>query len=248
MRILVLTPIDDEFTSLTEALGRLGFGGRERAIGSLSCYSYDDGELIVAPGGLGKAQFAVQTQFAIDRLPDRGLVVCAGTAGGLERSLAIGDVVVATETIEHDFRWGMKTRPLPRFRGDPGIVTRLESTLSATDHSFDIHFGAVASGDEGIINPDRATELKRATGALAVAWEGAGGARAAKFSNLPFLEIRGISDGAGDGAPAEFEANLPHTMGNVAVMVSDLVGLLRAPKVDRIPPKEAPSGPTTDGS
>ncbi len=114
MRILALTPIENEFDSLTEALERLGLESRERSVGRLSCRSYLDGDLIVAPGGLGKAQFGIQTQHAIDRLPDPELIVCAGTSGGLRDDLRIGDVVVATETVEHDFKWGMNSKPLPR--------------------------------------------------------------------------------------------------------------------------------------
>ena len=167
MRILALTPIENEFNSLTETLEQLGLESCEVSAGRLSCRSYLEGDLIVAPGGLGKAQFGIQTQYAIDMLPDR----------------------------------------------------------EAKDSPFDVHFGIVASGDEGIVDPRRASELRENTGAIAVAWEGAGGARAAAFSNLPFLELRGISDGAGAEAPAEFELNLPHTMHNVAVIVLSLAQL-----------------------
>ena len=62
MRILALTPIEDEFDSLNDALEKLGFESHETAAGRLSCQSYLDGDLIVAPGGLGKAQFGIQTQ------------------------------------------------------------------------------------------------------------------------------------------------------------------------------------------
>lgn len=225
MRILALTPIEDEFNSLAEAIEKLGLESCEVSAGRLSCRSYLEGVLIVAPGGLGKAQFGIQTQYAIDMLPDRELIVCAGTSGGLRDDLKIGDVVVATETVEHDFRWGMKNNPLPRFPGDHSATAFLETNLPAKDSPFDVHFGIVASGDEGIVDPRRASELRENTGAIAVAWEGAGGARAAAFSNLPFLELRGISDGAGAEAPAEFELNLPHTMHNVAVIVLSLAQL-----------------------
>ncbi len=225
MRILALTPIENEFDSLTEALEKFGIESHETSAGRLSCRSYLDGVLIVAPGGLGKAQFGIQTQHAIDRLPDRELIVCAGTSGGLRDDLRIGDVVVATETVEHDFKWGMNSKPLPRFPGDEAAIAALETNLTATEMPFDVHFGIVASGDEGIADPRRARELHRDTGAIAVAWEGAGGARAAAFSGLPFLELRGISDGAGDDAPSEFETNLPYAVHNVAVIILSLAQL-----------------------
>ena len=227
MRILALTPIKEEFDSLTRTFDSLGFVRYERSTGRLPFVSYLGGRLVVAPGGLGKAQFGIQTQHAIDILRDRDMVICAGSAGGLSDDLKIGDVVVATETVEHDFKWGILSgKPLPRFPGDRKSIAVLENEVPMMEESFDVHFGIVASGDEGIVDSERARELRRDTGAVAVAWEGAGGARAADFSNLPFLEVRGISDGAGEDATSEFEANLPGAVHNVAMIVLSLTRLL----------------------
>src|SRR6516165_9494310 len=52
--------------------------------------------VLVAPGGHGKTQFAVQTQYLIDRFPSVKLVICAGAAGSLSPELSIGDVVIGT--------------------------------------------------------------------------------------------------------------------------------------------------------
>ena len=49
-------------------------------------------------------QFAVQAQYLIDRFPSVELVIGAGAAGSLAPELSIGDVVVGTETVEHDYR------------------------------------------------------------------------------------------------------------------------------------------------
>ena len=141
--------------------------------------------------------------------------------------LKIGDVVVATETVEHDFKWGILSgKPLPSFPGDRKAIAVLENELPMMEESFDVHFGIVASGDEGIVDPKRASELRKDTGAIAVAWEGAGGARAADFSDLPFLEVRGISDGAGEDATSEFHENLPNAVQNVATIVLTLAQIL----------------------
>lgn len=228
MRVLALTPIKEEFDSFTRTIDGLGFVRYGRSTGRLPFASYLGGSLIVAPGGLGKAQFGIQTQHAIDILRDRDLVICAGSAGGLSDDLKIGDVVVATETVEHDFKWGILSgKPLPRFPGDRKSIEVIENELPAMETSFDVHFGVIASGDEGIVDSRRASELRKDTGAIAVAWEGAGGARAADFSNLPFLEVRGVSDGAGEDATSEFGANLPDAVHNVAMIVLSLARILR---------------------
>jgi adenosylhomocysteine nucleosidase len=82
-----------------------------------------------------------------------------------------------------------------------------------------VHFGDVASGDEDIVSAERARALRAATGAVAVAWEGAGGARACAFSETPYLEMRGVTDQATVDAPAPFRQNLSLAMRNIATLL-----------------------------
>ena len=67
--------------------------------------------------------------------------------------------------------------------------------------------------------------MREQTGALCVAWEGSGGARAAKLHNKKFVEIRAITDGADKSAAIDFRANLAVAMPNIAkLLVSWLSG------------------------
>lgn len=77
----------------------------------------------------------------------------------------------------------------------------------------------MASGDEDVIDIERRRTLHQSTGILAVAWEGAGGARTCTFSSVPFLEIRGVTDTANHNAPSDFETNLEVAMNNVATLI-----------------------------
>jgi adenosylhomocysteine nucleosidase len=129
------------------------------------------------------------------------------------------DVVVATETVEHDIRNQFGEPLLPRFRGDAAAVAELRSP-AALCPSFQVHVGPVASGDEDVADSDRRKMVHARTGALAVAWEGAGGARACRFSGLPFVEIRGITDRADSEAALDFRGNLRGAMGNLAMLLT----------------------------
>lgn len=150
-------------------------------------------------------------------------MLCVGAAGALVPGLRHGDVVVGTETVEHDIR--KFSRPLvPKFESDGALRDEFAS-LAQKPRAFDIHFGPIASGDEDIMSDIRKQELREQTGAVAVAWEGAGGARACQFSNVPYLELRGITDSAGDTAESEFFANLERVMANLAEL---LVGFVQA--------------------
>jgi adenosylhomocysteine nucleosidase len=166
-------------------------------------------------GGHGKTQLAVHTQHLIEQMPELRAVVCAGAAGALDGQLVLGDVVVGTSTIEHDYKIRFVQRPLPRHEADAQLLREFRVAADQPGREFSVLFGAIASGDEDIIAPARALELREATGALCVAWEGAGAARAASFSGLPFLEVRAITDGADRAAAADFQENLEHSMPNL---------------------------------
>ncbi len=194
-----------------------GFGAEPIAAGKLAVALVPRLRLALAIGGTGKAQFAAQTQHLLD-YGSWTLALCAGAAGALADELNVGDVVVATATVEHDFNNKFSARPLPRFDGASSALAELRG-VAVPDASFRVHFGMVASGDEDIVDAERRRAVREATGALAVAWEGAGGARACKFSDAPFLEIRGITDAADHTAPKDFESNLHTAMGNLAHVV-----------------------------
>lgn len=228
MTVLVVTPIDEEYEAFKNALAEFGHEGADRAVGRLTAREYDGGEIVLAQGGLGKAEFGVRTQHLIDSLDAISVVVCAGTCGRLDDTLSVGDVVVGAETVEHDFNRGMALikLPLPTFEGDAKLIEALRGVAERDALPCNLRFGGIASGDEGIASERRIRELVESTGAIVVAWEGAGGARAAQLSGLPFLEIRGISDGAGDNAFEEFWANIPIAVGNVAAVVREIPALL----------------------
>jgi adenosylhomocysteine nucleosidase len=219
MKILVVTPIAEEINCFLQSCAEQGIRSETIVVGKLPVTYFSALGVIVAQGGLGKAQFAVQTQHLIDTCPGLHVVICVGAAGALVNGLSIGDVVVATETVEHDIRNKFGRPLLPRFGSAKAIVDALQKMSPAT-RAFQVHFGPIASGDEDVIDAARRQEIHRLTGALAVAWEGAGGARACQFSGIPFVEIRGITDSANSTAAADFAMHLHRALGNVATFIT----------------------------
>jgi len=93
------------------------------------------------------------------------LVICTGAAGSLAPQLSVGDVVVGTETVEHDYRLLFATRPLPRFPGhQPSIEALRRSARGISD--FRVAFDVIASGDEDVVTSSRARAIRDQTGAV----------------------------------------------------------------------------------
>lgn len=173
-------------------------------------HALDRARFHLALGGHGKVQFALETfRLAAELKPE--LIVCAGSAGGLAPQVKPLDVVVGEATIEHDFNLKFIKRDKPMFPGHSPTIERLRSLKIDG-----LHFGTIASGDEDVVSDTRAREIYAATSALAVAWEGAGGARAAAQLKIPYLEVRGITDMAGNNSVSAFKENLRPAMAKLA--------------------------------
>ena len=197
----------------------LGCHSVPRSVGRIPCLSYWSGRLLVAQGGLGKVDFAVRTLHLIERGPPLDGLICLGTCGALAPELAIGDIVVATETIEHDFNRKLTEGPIPRFQSDPALLSAFQAAGSSLPDGVSVAYGPIASGDEGIDSSARAKELIDGTGGIVAAWEGAGGAKACAFAGVPYIEVRCVSDLADEDAMTDYRANTPPAMGNLAQFI-----------------------------
>jgi len=221
-RILIVTPLQEEYDDLYQALSALGLDSHQAKIGKLGVDHFPALNVTLARGGHGKTQFGIQTQYVLDHAKF-DLVICAGAAGAIAPEVCVGDIIVATSTIEHDFNNKFSERPKPQFKGDAKSIAQLMD-LVVSEAGFNLHFGIMAGGDEDVIDVRRGKELRDIHNALAVAWEGVGGARAAAFNDLPYLEIRGATDTANHEAPVVFYVNLKIVMRNIALLLYKWLG------------------------
>lgn len=214
MKFLVVCPLSEELHFLTQYFRSQGWSEETQKLGQLTVQVFPESGVMVACGGHGKTQSALQTQHLLDHGQPFNGVICAGAAGAIAPGLAVGDIVVAETTIEHDYNLKFVQRPRPQFAGSAHLLSQLRD-ISSRLYPFGVHYGTMASGDEDVVESERGRELHQQTGAIAVAWEGAGVARACRFSRTPFLEIRGITDTADHSAPGDFEAHLEVAMSNL---------------------------------
>lgn len=228
--ILIAVPQANELRPLLDTFESLGHPSISRRIGAMVCFDIESLAMVAAICGHGKTQFAIQSQYLIDRSEEFRALLCVGAAGSLTPDCRFGDVVVGTRTVEHDYKVRFVRADTPCHDADPGLLHEFRKVAETDSFRFSTHFGAVASGDEDIVDRSRAQELREATDALCVAWEGSGGARAAAFNGLGFLEIRCITDRADHEAAASFHANCEKVIPNVADL---LIRWRLAPGADR---------------
>src|SRR6267378_2087369 len=176
MKLLTVIPTRTELEAFVQACREQGYTGEPAVVGRLTVSRFPDLDMAVASGGLGKVQFAVQTQHLLDS-HHWTLVICAGAAGALVSGLSVGDVVVAEETVEHDVWNRIGTPRVPRFSGSEPDLAWCRRALGAKS-GVTVHYGPSASGDEDVVDGERRAAIRERTRALAVVWEGAGGARA----------------------------------------------------------------------
>ena len=121
-------------------------------------------------------------------------LICAGYCGSLIKKISLGDIIVGTSSIEHDYKLKYASTPLPEIPSCPELLKIFkddhftfknsnfqEKEKNLTSHFlFHVYKGPIASGDEDIIHPHQAQNIHKQTSAWGVSWEGIGGAKAAK--------------------------------------------------------------------
>lgn len=201
---LVLCPLKIELQTLLQVLkSDHHLAAEPHKINDRTFYFVPEMNAYFASGGLGKDRFANSVHFFLSKFSEVKTVVCAGAAGALSADVGIFDIIVAEEICEHD------VVPVRFYQGS---VEHLQNLKSFTSPQFRVHFGKMASGDENIMDHERAEAVLKQTGALGVAWEGAGGAKACQSKKVSYLEIRAVTDNARLDVMENFEKNLPQAL------------------------------------
>src|SRR5258708_17910204 len=93
-----ISALPEEFAHLSDQ------SGQWREIGDLAFWrgQIAGREAVFVESGAGKVNAGIATTLLLDRFGCRALMLC-GVAGGLDPALGVGDVVIATGNIHHDY-------------------------------------------------------------------------------------------------------------------------------------------------
>lgn len=177
---------------------------------------------------IGKVAAAITATVLLERFGVRAIVF-TGVAGGLAPGVNVGDVVVATQLLQHDLdaspifpKYEVPLMGLSRFAADEAIGDALATVARETLrdpvalvgreavaefglHSPKVHRGLLVSGDRFVSTTAESAALQRALpDALAVEMEGASVAQVCHDYGVPFAAMRTISDRADDAAHGDF--------------------------------------------
>lgn len=170
-------------------------------------------EAVIVRSGIGKVNAGICTQILADVF-QVDAVINTGIAGSLDADIDIGDVVISTDTVQHDMDaigFGYEPGIIPRmetsyFRADPALVDKAREACQEAVPEIHVFTGRIVSGDQFVSDKEVKSRLISQFGGMCTEMEGAAIAQAAWLNHIPFVIIRAISDKADDSATVDYPA------------------------------------------
>ena len=188
----------------------------------------DDCNVVIVQSGMGKVNAGICAQILINEFKVTA-IINTGAAGSLDNRLDIGDFVVSTDAVQHDFDASpisYQKGEVPytgkiSFEADKGL--REKAVKAITECTKDVKYmeGRVCTGDQFITNRDELDVIKQKyPEGLAVDMESAAIAQVCLLWNVPMLSFRIISDTPGVKAHFDQYLNFWDTMADKSFAVT----------------------------
>lgn len=170
---------------------------------------------VVARCGVGKVNAAMCAQTMALQY-QTSVIVNTGVAGGIGKGVRVGDVVISSGLVEHDFDLtdlgeekglvsGIGQVVIPA----TPVLTELAAEKAKETYGGAIHVGIIATGDQFIGSSEKLQEIKRSFDAMACEMEGGAIAHVCYLNDIDFVVIRAISDNADEKADITFDQFAP---------------------------------------
>lgn len=168
-------------------------------------------DVVVVRSGIGKVNAGICTQILCD-IYNVDAVINTGIAGSLNAKIDIGDIVLSTDTLQHDVDatgFGYELGVIPRmetsvFEADATLRKIAKECCERVNTDINVFEGRVVSGDQFISDKEVKDKIISNFDGFCTEMEGAAIAQAAYLNKVPFLVIRAISDKADDSATEDY--------------------------------------------
>lgn len=204
----VIGAMEQEVASLRQALSiqkTVKRAGMEFVAGTLG-----EEDAVVVQCGVGKVNAGICVQVLADEFHVTR-VVNTGAAGALDSRLRIGDLVISTDAVQHDFditTLGFQKGEIPytglfSFPADAALRRKAREAADALKDVSVIE-GRICSGDAFIASHAQKEAIISAFGGACCEMEGAAIAQACYLNRIPYVIIRSISDSADEHGGMSF--------------------------------------------
>ena len=206
----IIGAMDEEVASLKSAVENPQISviaGMEFCKGKL-----DDADVVIVQCGVGKVNAGVCAHTLIN-IFGCTKIINTGVAGSLDARIDIGDIVVSTDAVQHDFTaeavgFAKGEIPYTGLYAFPADETMRESAVEAAHAAapeVQVFEGRICSGDQFIASKEQKDRIITDFGGLCCEMEGGAIAQVCYLSNTPFVIIRAISDKADDSEEMNYE-------------------------------------------
>ena len=227
----IIGAMDEEVISLKRKMDVK----EEREIAGMTFFvgTVAEKEVAVVRCGIGKVNAAVCTQILAD-IFNVEYVINTGVAGGLYPELNIGDIVVSSDTVEHDMDASAVGNPrgeIPRmhktyFEADEKLIEAAKRVAEGLKGNHKVFVGRIASGDQFICSMKVKEDIYSTFTAYCAEMEGAAIAHTCFLNKIPFVVIRAISDKADQSADVSFEEFVDVAAKNASRMIQGIIKTL----------------------
>ena len=160
-----------------------------------------EAHVVVVQCGVGKVNAAMATQILIDRF-DVDAIINIGCAGSLNDALDIGDFVVSTEVVQHDYdasaigyeKGEILYTGKVAFEADEYLISVACEAIQAAAPQRQVVTGRICSGDQFISTDAQKQTIIDSFGGMCAEMEGAAVGQTASLNEVPFVIIRAMSD------------------------------------------------------
>ena len=190
-------------------------------------------QVLLVRGGIGLANAASAASAALVLVAAAGgqpaALISAGSAGGVQAGVHVGEVVVGTEHLYTGADARAFGYVLGQVPGMPAVYTgdpQLRSAALAVETELTVRSGLMLSGDQfvdaNLVDPVR----QQFPEGLSTDMETTALAQVAHVYGVPFLAVRGISDLCGPAGADDFLTHVDDAADRSALVVAGLVATL----------------------